>query len=39
VREVDEAQDPVDHRVPDRDQRVNRADAQAVDDLLEELLH
>src|SRR6202012_2786498 len=37
VGEVDEAEDAVDHRVPDGDERVYRAPTQAVDDLLEEL--
>ena len=36
VREVDEAQHAVHHRVPERDQRVDGAERQTVDELLEE---
>src|SRR5439155_12320243 len=39
VREVDEAQDPVDHRVTQRNQRVDGAQRKAVDELLEEFRH
>ena len=39
VREVDEAQDAVHHRVAERDQRVDRPERQAVDQLLEEGRH
>ena len=34
VREVDEAQDAIDHRVAERDQRVEAAPGDAVDELL-----
>jgi hypothetical protein len=33
--EIDEPQDAIDHRVADRDERVNRAEREAVDELLE----
>ena len=33
--EVDELDDPVDHRVAERDQRVDRADREGVDGLLD----
>ena len=36
VREIDEAQDAIDHRVAERDEGENRAERQAVDELLEE---
>ena len=36
VREIDEAQDTVDHRVAERDERVDGAEGEAVDQLLEE---
>ena len=36
VREVDELDDAVDHRVAQRDDRVDAAERQAVDELLEE---
>jgi hypothetical protein len=39
VREVNQAQDAVDHRVSERDERVDRADGQAVDELLNEGVH
>ena len=39
VREVDEAQHAVHHRVPERDQRVDGAEREAVDELLEEGVH
>ena len=39
VREVDELDDPVDHRVAERDDRVDAAERQAVDDLLQEDVH
>ena len=35
VREIDEPQNPVNHRVAERDERENRAKRQAVDQLLE----
>ncbi len=35
VRKVDQVQDPIDHRVAERDQRVHAAEYQAVDDLLQ----
>ena len=37
VGEVDQLDDPVDHRVAERDERVDRADRQRVDRLLERL--
>ena len=37
VREVDEAQHAINHRVAQRDERVDRAEREAVDELLEEL--
>ena len=39
VREVDEPEDAVDHGVAQRDQRVDAAQHQAVDDLLQENVH
>ena len=39
VREVDELDDPVDHRVAERDDRVDAAERQAVHDLLQEDVH
>ena len=39
VREVDEAQHPVHHRVAERDEGVDRAERQPVDQLLEERVH
>ena len=39
VGEVDQLDDAVDHRVADRDQRVQRPEGQPVDQLLEELVH
>ena len=39
VREVDQAQDAVDHRVAQGDQGVDRPERQAVDQLLEEGRH
>jgi hypothetical protein len=39
MREIDHADDPVDHRVSDRDQAVDGAERDAVDELLEEVLH
>ena len=39
VREVDEAQDAVDHRVAERDQGVDGPQGEAVQELLEELRH
>ena len=38
VREVDEPEDREDHRQPERQQRVGRAEAEGVDELLERLL-
>jgi hypothetical protein len=38
VREIDEPQDSVNHGVAEGDQRVNRAERQAVDQLLDELV-
>src|SRR5688572_8262573 len=37
--EVDHADDAVDHRVADRDQPVDRAERDAVDELLDEIFH
>ena len=37
VREIDEAQHAINHRVAQRDQRVDRAEREAVDELLEKL--
>src|SRR5690349_22568749 len=39
VREVDELDDPVDHRVAERDDRVHAAERDAVDELLDEGVH
>ena len=39
VREIDEAQDAIDHRVAQRDERVDRALRQPVDELLEKFDH
>jgi glutamyl-tRNA reductase len=39
VREVNEAQHAVDHRVAERDERVDGAERQAVEELLEEFGH
>ena len=39
VREVDEVDDPVDHRVAERHQCVDAAQNEAVDDLLDEDIH
>jgi hypothetical protein len=39
VREIDHAHDAVDHRVADRDQPVDGAEGQPVDELLDEVLH
>src|SRR4029079_2032989 len=39
VREVDQPQDAIDHRVAQGDQRVDRADRQAVNQLLNECVH
>ena len=39
MREVDQAQDPVDHRVAERDEGVDRAERQPVDELLENGVH
>ena len=39
VGEVDELDDAVDHRVAERDQRVDRTEHEAVGQLLEELRH
>ena len=38
VGEVDEPQDPEDHRQPDRHERVQAARAQRVDDLLDDVV-
>ena len=37
--EIDHADDAVDHRVADRDQAVDRAEHEAVDELLGEIIH
>ena len=37
--EIDHADDAVDHRVADGDQAVDRAEREAVDELLEEIFH
>jgi hypothetical protein len=37
--EIDHADDAVDHRVADRDQPVDRAERQPVDQLLEKIVH
>ena len=39
VREVDHPDDAVDHRVTDGDQAVDRAERNAVDELLDEIFH
>jgi hypothetical protein len=39
VREVDHADDAEHHRVADRDQAVDRAERDAVDELLDEDFH
>ena len=39
VGEIDHADDAVDHRVADRDQPVDRAERDAVDELLDEIFH
>jgi hypothetical protein len=39
VREIDQAQHAVHHRVAERDQRVDRAEREAVDQLLEDGFH
>ena len=39
VREVDEPEHPVHHRVPERDECVNGAEREAVNELLEEGIH
>ena len=39
VREIDELDDPVDHRVAQRDDRVDAAERRAVDELLDEDVH
>jgi hypothetical protein len=39
VREVDQVDDAVDHRVAERDERVHAAQHQPVDDLLDERFH
>jgi len=39
VREVEELQDDVDERVAERDQRVDAAEREAVDGVLDELVH
>ena len=39
VGEVDQVDDPVDHRVAERDQRIDAAEHEAVDDLLDEDIH
>ena len=39
VRKVDELEHAVHHRVSDSDQRIDRPERQAVDELLEEFLH
>src|ERR1700689_3004283 len=39
MREVDEADDAVHHGIAQRDQRINAAQRQAVDDLLKEDIH
>ena len=37
--EIDHADDAVDHRVADRDQAIDRAERDAVDELLDEIFH
>jgi hypothetical protein len=37
--EIDHADDAVDHRVADGDQAIDRAQRDAVDELLDEILH
>jgi hypothetical protein len=39
VGEVDQVDDPVDHRVAERDQRIDAAEHEPVDDLLDEGVH
>jgi hypothetical protein len=39
VGEIDHANDAVDHRIADGDQSVDRAERDAVDQLLEEIVH
>ena len=39
VREIDQPQHAVDHRVAERDERVDRAERETVDELLEERVH
>ena len=39
VGEIDHADDAIDHRVADRDQPVDRAERQAVDQLLQKICH
>ena len=39
MREIDEAQNAIDHRVAQRDERENGAERQAVDQLLEKFGH
>ena len=39
VREIDHADDAVDHRVADGDQAVDRTEGDAVDELLDEIFH
>src|SRR6185437_14402019 len=39
VREIDQADDAVDHRVAERNQRIDAAEREAVDDLLQEGFH
>jgi hypothetical protein len=34
VREVDEAQNAIDHRVAERDERIDRAERESIDYLL-----
>ncbi len=39
VSEIDEAQDPENHRVPERDQSVDRPERDSIDELLEKFDH
>jgi len=39
VREIDEAQDAIDHRVAERDERIDGPEGQAVEELLQEFGH
>ena len=39
VREIDHADNAVDHRVADGDQAVDRTERDAVDELLDEIFH